>query len=95
MEFDERKEGYELCLFNTSGKKVLSEDFTGDFTSVKLSGSQVLMYDGKKCSMITRLGTRRFEGEFNNNILEIFPAFGINKYIVMDANGMEDIRLIK
>ena len=56
---NERKEGYELCLFNTSGKKVLSEDFTGDFTSVKLSGSQVLMYDGKKCSVDTRTGIHK------------------------------------
>ena len=31
----------------------------------------------------------------NNNIMEIIPTFGVNKYIVMNANGMEDIRLVK
>ncbi len=86
---------YEVCLYNSSGKRVLSRALDGEYKAAKLSGGQIILYDGKKCSMITRLGTRRFEGEFNNNILEIFPAFGINKYIVMDANGMEDIRLIK
>jgi hypothetical protein len=92
---NERKEGYELCLFNTSGKKVLSEDFTGDFTSVKLSGSQVLMYDGKKCSVYTRTGIHKYDGELDSNILEIFPVLGVNKYIVMNANGMEVIRFVK
>lgn len=86
---------YEVCLYNSSGKCVLSRSLDGEYKSAKLSGGQVILYDGKKCSMITRLGTRRFEGEFDNNILEIFPAVGINKYIVMDANGMEDVRLIK
>ncbi|MCI8321596.1 MAG: hypothetical protein HFH02_11060 [Dorea sp.] len=86
---------YELCLYNTSGKKVLSREFGGTYKSAKISGGQIILYDGKKCSIYTRFGVHRFEGEMNNNILEIFPAFGINKYIVMDANGMEDIRLVK
>lgn len=86
---------YELCLYNTSGKRVLSRGFGGTYKSAKISGGQIILYDGKKCSIYTRFGIHRFEGEMDNNILEIFPAFGINKYIVMDANGMEDIRLIK
>ncbi len=86
---------HELQLYNTSGKKVLSRGFGGTYKSAKISGGQIILYDGKKCSIYTRFGVHRFEGEMNNNILEIFPAFGINKYIVMDANGMENIRLIK
>ena len=86
---------YELCLFNASGRQVLSRRFGGTYKSAKISGGQIILYDGKQCSIYTRFGVHRFEGEMNNNILEIFPAFGINRYIVMDANGMEDIRLIK
>lgn len=92
---NEGRAGYELCLFNRSGKKVLSEEFTGDYTNVKLSGSQVLMYDGKKCSVFTRTGIHKFEGELENNIMEIFPVLGVNKYIVMNANGMEVVRFVK
>lgn len=92
---NEGSSGYELCLFNTSGKKVLSEEFTGDYANVKISGSQVFMYDGKKCSVFTRAGIHRFEGELDNNILEIFPVVGVNKYIVMNANGMEVVRFVK
>ncbi|MGN1165315.1 MAG: DUF5711 family protein [Lachnospiraceae bacterium] len=92
---NEGKSGYELCLFNSSGKEVLSETFEGTYKSVKMSGNQVIMYDGKKCNIFTRSGMHRFEGEMDNNILEIFPVGGINKYIVMNANGMETIRLVK
>ena len=54
-----------------------------------------LMYDGKKCSVFTRTGVHRFEGELNSNILEMFPMTGINKYIVMSENGMEIVRFVK
>lgn len=86
---------YEVCLYNSSGRRVLSRALDGEYKAAKISGGQVILYDGRKCSIFTRFGTRRFEGEFENNILEIFPAMGINKYIVMDTNGMEDVRLIK
>lgn len=87
--------GYELCLFNKSGKKVLSEEFTGDYSNVKICGSQVLLYDGKKCSVFTRTGIHKFDGEMDSNIMEIFPVLGVNKYIVMNANGMEVVRFVK
>lgn len=53
------------------------------------------MYDGKKCSVYTRTGIHKYDGELDSNILEIFPVLGVNKYIVMNANGMEVIRFVK
>ena len=76
---NEGKEGYELRLYNTRGQVAMSENFTGDYSHVKLCGSQVIMYDG----------------EMNSNILEIFPVPGVNKYIVMNENGLEVVRLVK
>lgn len=92
---NEGKAGYELCLYNTSAKKVLSEDFTGDYTNVKIDGRQILMYDGRKCSVFTTTGIHRFDGELQSDILEIFPTMGINRYIVMSENGMEAVRFVK
>lgn len=89
------KGGYELCLYNASGKKVMAEDFSGDYGNVKISGNQVIMYEGRQCAVFLRSGVKKFEGEMDNDILEIFPIGGVNKYIVMNANGMEDIRLVK
>lgn len=40
-------------------------------------------------------GILKFKGELDNNILEIFPIKGVNKYIVMNANGMEHMRFVK
>lgn len=92
---NEGKEGYELRLYNTGGKMVMSQDFDGDYSNVKLCGGQVIMYDGKKCSIFMRSGIQKFTGEMSNNIMEIYPIAGVNKYIVMSANGMEKIRLVK
>ncbi len=87
--------GYELRLYDTAGNLALSRDFTGEYKNVKLSGGQLILYDGRNCTIYTLSGHVRFEGEMDSNILEIFPIFGVNRYIVMDTNGMEIVRLAR
>ena len=62
---------------------------------MKISGDQVIMYEGRQCCIFLRSGVKKFEGETENDILEIFPIAGVNKYIMMNTNGMEDVRLVK
>ena len=40
-------------------------------------------------------GIQKFKGRMDNNILEMFPVGGVNQYIVLSANGMEKVRLVK
>ena len=89
------KGGYELRLYNKTGKVVLSKEFKGEYSHVKMNGRQVIMYDGKNCSIFMKNGVQRFKGRMDNNILEIFPIGGVNQYIVLSANGMEKVRLVK
>ena len=49
------KSGYELRLYNKTGKVVLSKEFTGDYNHVKLCDDQVIMYDGKTCSIFMKM----------------------------------------
>lgn len=84
-----------VCLYNVTGKRILEETISKEYKYVKITGNQVIMYEGKQCSIITRNGIHKFEGEFNNNIMEIIPIAGVNKYLVVTANGMEEVRLVK
>ena len=89
------KGGYELRLYNKTGKVVLSKEFTGDYNHVKLCDDQVIMYDGKTCNIFMKNGVQKFKGRMDNNIQEIFPVGGVNQYIVLSANGMEKSSLVK
>lgn len=87
--------GYELRMYNKSGKLVTSEAFSGSYRNIKISGNQVILYDGKECAIFLKNGVQKFDGEMSNSILEILPVSGVNKYVVMNANGMESVRLVK
>jgi len=87
--------GYELRMYNKAGKLVTNEVFTGEYRNVKIEDNQIIMYDGKECAIFLKNGVKKFDGEMNNSIFEIVAAAGVNKYIVMNANGMESVRLVK
>lgn len=86
---------YELQLYNTSGKKVLSKSVADTYDKVKISSGQVILYDGKKCSIYKINGIHRFEGSMDSDILEILPVSGVNRYVVMTADGLDLVRLVK
>ncbi len=92
---NEGKTGYELRLYNKNGKAVLTEAFSGDYKDVKIEDGQVIMYDGQNCCIIMKSGIKKFEGTMHSNILEMIPISGVNQYIVVNANGMEKVRLVK
>ena len=87
--------GYELRMYNKSGKLVTTESFSGNYRNIKISDNQIIMYDGKECAIFLKNGVQKFDGEMNNSIMEIIPVSGVNKYLVMNANGMESVRLVK
>lgn len=89
------KADYVLRLYNAAGKEVLTQNISDKYDEIRLVGGQILLYDGTKCQILLSGGIEKFKGEADTAILEMFPVFGINKYLVMNANGMEIVRLTK
>ncbi len=74
---------------------MLSKSVADTYDKVKISGGQVILYDGKKCSIYKTNGIHRFEGSMDRDILEILPVAGVNRYVVMTADGLDLVRLVK
>ena len=74
---------------------MFSKEFQGEFSNVKMYDGEIFMYEGNKCSIYTKDGIHRFDGELIDSIVAVFPEPGINKYNVITANSMQEIRLVK
>lgn len=85
----------DLQLYDKRGKQILSQKFQGEYENVKIENGLVIMYSGKQCGVFSKNGVQRFDGEFETDIFEIKPLLGINKYLVINANGFEEIRFTK
>lgn len=86
---------YELRLYSTEGKQILSTQFEGEYANIEIVGNQIIMYEGSKCAIYNKNGTCKYEGELEMNIVNMFPVSGFNKYMVISANGFQEIQLVK
>lgn len=85
----------ELRVYDKNGKEVSAVEFEGEYSNIEMHGEQIVMYEGNQCTVFMKSGHKRFEGEMSAEISEIFPIFGINKYFMVSANGLEKVRFIK
>lgn len=92
---NQEKSGYELRLYSRLGEQVLSREISGKYSNVKIDGSEVIMFDGSRCCIITAFGIVKFEGDLNVEALEIFQAPGINRYYMMSVDELRVIYLTK
>ena len=89
------KSGYEARLYNKSGKQVMNKAFAGEYSSVRMHEDEIIMFEGTKCCIITKNGIMRFKGDLQTNALEVIPARGINRYLVMSADELRVVYLVK
>lgn len=88
-------EGYTLCTYNTKGKQLASVGFEKEYSHIKVEDGQVMMYDGQLCSIYMKNGTKKYEGKMDDKIMEIFPIAGLNKYMVINASGFQEVKLVR
>lgn len=89
------KSGYEARLYDKSGRKIMNKAFKGEYSNIKMTGGEIIMFDGARCCIITKNGIQRFSGDLKTSALEIIPSWGINRYLVINANELRVIHLAK
>lgn len=89
------KTGSELRLYNKNGKQTMAVDFTGDYNNIKIAGNKVLLFDGNECLIFNDAGVRKYQGKLEVNILEMIPLAGLNKYLVVSTNELQEVQLAK
>lgn len=86
---------YKLNIYNIKGKLLTSVDVDREYGNLKVANGQVLLYDGQSCSIYLKNGIHKYKGNTDQNIMEIFPLSGLNKYMVINADGFHEIRLVR
>lgn len=85
----------ELRLYDMNGKQTMSVNLGGEYNNIKLTKNQIILFDGNRCSIFNKAGIHKYEGKLETNIMEIIPFTGINKYLVISANELQEVQLAK
>lgn len=85
----------ELEIYGLNGEKESEILLEREYSNIKICNGQIILYEGKECCIYTKDGVCKYRGEMDMDILEMFPLAGLNKYMMINANGFYEVRLAK
>lgn len=85
------KSGYEVQLYDKTGKQIINREITGEYSHVKIAGDEIIMFDGTKGCIISDTGIQRFKGDWGIEVQEVIPVAGIHRYLIA---GEDELRLV-
>lgn len=95
LEKYEGESKYEVVVYDMSGKKVLDRYVDYDYTTVLLSGKEIIFYTDLKCTILRLNGKEKFQYTFDKNLEYIMPVNNYNKYILIDSTDIQEIKLVE
>lgn len=86
-------QGHVLKMYNTSGKLVAEQELQTDYTSVTVSGGQLILHNDRQVSIYGMDGTERFSGMIEEGVVQSICKTGGSRYMIVMEDGLETIRL--
>ena len=90
---DDAEKQYTLVLCNANGKQVFKESFSIEYTSVKISGDQILMNNDTQLCVFSLKGHEKFNGNLDEGSIKDVFKIDANRYQVIVDSGIKTIKL--
>lgn len=90
---DSKDKQYIMEVYNTAdGKLKFKEDFNIPYTTIKLSGGNILMYNSSQMCVMNSRGVQKYLGSVDGTIKDFFKI-GMSRYLLVLDSGVDVIKL--
>lgn len=90
---NEEKAPYVLELYNTNGRKVMTQKIEFSYENVRMTKDEIVFTGGTECRIYTVKGKLKFSYTFSKNVVDMVPTGYSSRYIVLYDSGSEVVRL--
>lgn len=90
---DEDATRYTLRAYNLSGKNIMEKEVDFPFYKVHATADEIVLVSDVECKIYKYSGQIKYEGKFENGILDFFPTTRHNRYVVVTADELRMVHL--
>ena len=91
LEGDEK--AHRLQVYDRKGNLQFGLEFDLDYTTLKFSGENILIYNDFDCMMVNHAGKTFYEGTFDESVSNLYTLSGRTRYLVVHAARTDQIHL--
>lgn len=84
---------YLVQVYNTSGKLVLEQAVSYSYSTVEMGNEEVIFYSSSECHILRLRGSEKLDCTFDENVSYFFPLSSSEKYILIDSDTIDQVRL--
>lgn len=88
----EKDELYTMEVYSTNGSLKFEKSFNIPYTTIKMSGGNILMYNSSQICIMNSRGVEKYSGTIDDTIKDFFKI-GWNKYLLVLDSGVNVIKL--
>ncbi len=89
---DDKDKLYTMEVYDTGGRMKFSKDFNIPYTSIRISGGRILMYNNSQMCVLDDNGKEKYNGTVDGTIND-FWKIGWNRYLLVLDSGLQVIKL--
>ena len=83
---------YTMEVYNMSGQLKFRKNFNVPYTTIKMSGDNIIMYNSSQICVLNQNGTEKYFGNIDGTVRDFFKL-GWNKYLLVMDTGVNVIKL--
>lgn len=84
---------YMITVYDSDGKKYLSQGFDLEYRNVVLKGENVYIYGETECCIYSLSGVEKFSGAMNRNISLLIPGDSVNSFTLVSQESIDTVEL--
>lgn len=88
---DSKDKLYTMEVYSTGGKLKFRKDFNIPYTTIKLSGGNIVMYNSSQICVMNGNGVEKYMGSIDGTINDFFKL-GWNRYLLVLDNGVHVLK---
>lgn len=88
----DKDELYTMQVYSTNGKLKFEKSFNIPYTTIKMSGGNILMYNSSQICIMNSRGVEKYSGTVDGTIKNLFKI-GWNRYLLVLDSGVNVIKL--
>lgn len=89
---NDKEKQYRMEVYDTNGNLKFQKEFNIPYTTIKMSGGYIIMYNSSQICIMNGSGDEKYMGTVDGNISNFFKI-GWNKYLMVMDNGVNLVKL--
>ncbi len=93
FEDDDGENKFIVEVYDDKGNTVTTQGFDMDYSNITLYRDLLIINNSEACQIYNTSGLKKFDGKFDKPSLAVIPETAGSRYLIVGADGMEEIKL--